>query len=59
MTEKMFADPVFHKFVMDMIPMRQLATLDDVANAVVFLASPAARMVNGDSLRVDGGWTAH
>jgi NAD(P)-dependent dehydrogenase (short-subunit alcohol dehydrogenase family) len=58
MTEQMFADPAFHDFVMGMIPMRELATPEDVAAAVVYLASPAARLVTGDSLRIDGGWTA-
>jgi NAD(P)-dependent dehydrogenase (short-subunit alcohol dehydrogenase family) len=59
MTERMFADPAFSKFVLDMIPMRELATPEDVAAAVVFLASPAARLITGESLKVDGGWTAH
>lgn len=36
-----------------------LASVDDVASAVLYLASPAARAVTGTSLRVDGGWTAH
>jgi len=30
----------------------------DVAGAVVFLASPAASLVSGVTLLVDGGWTA-
>jgi NAD(P)-dependent dehydrogenase (short-subunit alcohol dehydrogenase family) len=30
----------------------------DVAGAVVFLCSPAAAMITGHSLLVDGGWTA-
>jgi NAD(P)-dependent dehydrogenase (short-subunit alcohol dehydrogenase family) len=30
----------------------------DVAGAVVFLASPAAALVTGTTLLVDGGWTA-
>jgi NAD(P)-dependent dehydrogenase (short-subunit alcohol dehydrogenase family) len=58
MTAPMFEDPAFKAMVMDMIPMRELATPEDVATAVVFLASDAARMITGDSLRVDGGWTA-
>jgi NAD(P)-dependent dehydrogenase (short-subunit alcohol dehydrogenase family) len=58
MTEPMMSDPVFRDSVLDMIPMRQLATPQDVAAAVVFLASDGARMITGDSLRIDGGWTA-
>jgi 3-oxoacyl-[acyl-carrier protein] reductase len=37
------------------IPMGRLATPDDVAEAAVFLASPAAEMVTGTALEVDGG----
>jgi NAD(P)-dependent dehydrogenase (short-subunit alcohol dehydrogenase family) len=58
MTEPMFADAAFRSSVMDMIPLRKLATPEDVAAAVVFLVSDGARMITGDSLRVDGGWTA-
>jgi NAD(P)-dependent dehydrogenase (short-subunit alcohol dehydrogenase family) len=58
MTEGMFADPAFRAMVMDMIPLRKLATPEDVAAAVVFLASDEARMITGDSLKIDGGWTA-
>ena len=35
-----------------------IVALEDVANAVLFLASSASAMVTGDSLKVDGGWTA-
>jgi NAD(P)-dependent dehydrogenase (short-subunit alcohol dehydrogenase family) len=31
---------------------------DDVAAAVLFAASPAASLVTGTSLVIDGGWTA-
>lgn len=37
-------------------PMGSLGTVQDVANAVVFLASPAAKHVNGANLTVDGGF---
>ena len=58
MTRPMLADPSFKDFILDMIPMGKVATAADVAAAVVFLASPAAGMITGTSLLVDGGWTA-
>ena len=59
MTKPMLEDPEFREFVFSMIPLRKLATLDDVAAAVLYLVSPGAGMVTGHSLKVDGGWTAH
>ena len=58
MTRPMLDDPAFRDFVMRMIPLGRLGQLDDVAAAVLFLASPASAMVTGTSLRIDGGWTA-
>jgi NAD(P)-dependent dehydrogenase (short-subunit alcohol dehydrogenase family) len=40
------------------IPLGRFALPPDVADAVVFLASDAAAMVNGQDLRLDGGFTA-
>ena len=59
LTKPMLEDPEFREFVFGMIPMGKLATMDDVVAAVLYLASPAAGMVTGHSLKVDGGWTAH
>jgi NAD(P)-dependent dehydrogenase (short-subunit alcohol dehydrogenase family) len=58
LTRPMLEDPEFNEFVMSKIPMGQLANTEDVAAAVVYLASGLARMVTGTSLLVDGGWTA-
>lgn len=58
LTEGFFADPAFAAFVDRMIPMGELATPDHIAAAVVYLASPAAAMITGHSLLIDGGWTA-
>jgi NAD(P)-dependent dehydrogenase (short-subunit alcohol dehydrogenase family) len=54
----LFNDPTFRKWVLDHIPLGRLGTVEEVAQAVVFLASPAASLVTGSSLLVDGGWTA-
>lgn len=58
LTDGMFADPAFAAFVDRMIPMGTLATPEHIAAAVVYLASPAAGMITGHSLVIDGGWTA-
>jgi len=58
LTRPFFDDPKFKQWVLDRIPRGRLGTVDEVAQAVVFLASPAAGLVTGSSLLVDGGWTA-
>jgi NAD(P)-dependent dehydrogenase (short-subunit alcohol dehydrogenase family) len=58
LTEPFFQDPKFSKWVHDRIPLGRLGTIEEVAQALVFLASPAAGLVTGSSLLVDGGWTA-
>ena len=59
LTKPMLDDPEFREFVMGMIPLKKLASFDDVVAAVLYLVSPGAGMVTGHSLKVDGGWTAH
>ncbi|MFB6105593.1 MAG: SDR family NAD(P)-dependent oxidoreductase [Halobacteriaceae archaeon] len=44
-----------HEQIRDLNPLGRYADPEDVANAVAFLASPAADYVNGHELRVDGG----
>jgi NAD(P)-dependent dehydrogenase (short-subunit alcohol dehydrogenase family) len=58
MTKPMFQNPEFKQFVFDMIPMKKLATVDDVANSCIFLLSELSKMITGTSIKVDGGWTA-
>jgi NAD(P)-dependent dehydrogenase (short-subunit alcohol dehydrogenase family) len=58
LTQPFFDDPETRKWILDRIPLGRSGTVEDVAQAVVFLASPAASLVTGSSLLVDGGWTA-
>lgn len=58
LTRPFFDDPPTRKWILDRIPLGRAGTIDEVANAVVFLASPAAGLVTGSSLLADGGWTA-
>jgi 3alpha(or 20beta)-hydroxysteroid dehydrogenase len=41
-----------------MIPLKSIGSTDDVANAVLFLASPAAKYITGAELAIDGGVSA-
>ena len=52
------AKPGFAQWVKERIPAGGVGRPEDVASAVVFAASPAAALVTGTSLLVDGGWTA-
>ncbi len=56
-SRKRMEDPKFREWVLGMIPVGRLATMDDVGNAVAFLASEEASMITGHNLPVDGGWT--
>jgi NAD(P)-dependent dehydrogenase (short-subunit alcohol dehydrogenase family) len=58
LTRPFFASGDFARYVRERIPMGHLGSIADVANAVLYLASPASALVTGTSLRVDGGWTA-
>lgn len=58
MTKPMFDDPRFKAEVLSKIPLGYVGVPEDISAAVCYLASDAARMVTGTSLRVDGGWTA-
>lgn len=59
MTKPFLEDDTFMASVLYQIPLGYIGQIEDVTSAVVYLASPAARMVTGSCLKVDGGWTAH
>jgi NAD(P)-dependent dehydrogenase (short-subunit alcohol dehydrogenase family) len=58
MTASFFGDPEFRNWVVSRIPLGRIGRMDEVTGAIVFLASPAASLITGTSLAVDGGWTA-
>jgi len=57
LTKPMFEDKEFRSYVLGNIPLGRIGKPSDVTGAVVFLASPAADLVTGHVLHVDGGWT--
>ncbi len=58
-TESALADPAFRKDTVERIAaLHKIGEPMDVAGAVVFLASPAASLITGHTMLIDGGWTA-
>jgi NAD(P)-dependent dehydrogenase (short-subunit alcohol dehydrogenase family) len=56
-TKKWLDDAAFRASVRKRIPLGRIGEPMDVAGPVVFLASPAASLITGATLMVDGGWT--
>ncbi|HWA71927.1 MAG TPA: glucose 1-dehydrogenase [Polyangiaceae bacterium] len=56
-TRKWLDDDAFHRSVIARIPLGRVGDPSEVAAAVVYLSSPAASLVTGTTLMVDGGWT--
>lgn len=52
-------DPVKKQQRIDEIPLGRLGTVEDVANAVLYLASEEGMFINGCALTVDGGMTCY
>ncbi|MCB1690103.1 MAG: 2-dehydro-3-deoxy-D-gluconate 5-dehydrogenase KduD [Halioglobus sp.] len=57
-TEQLRADETRNREILARIPAGRWGLPEDLAGAVVFLASPASAYVNGHTLAVDGGWLA-
>jgi 3-oxoacyl-[acyl-carrier protein] reductase len=58
LTERTLQDPEYLSTWTKLTPMKKPGTVDDVANAAVFLVSEQARHITGQSLVIDGGWSA-
>ncbi|MEP6896010.1 MAG: glucose 1-dehydrogenase [Chloroflexota bacterium] len=57
-TAEALEDAAFRADVLSRIALGRIGEPMEVAGAVVFLASPAASLITGDTLLIDGGWTA-
>ncbi|QIP15418.1 SDR family oxidoreductase [Spirosoma aureum] len=58
LTERTLDDPTYIPIWSRITPMGRPATVEDIANAALFLVSPSSRHITGQSLVVDGGWTS-
>jgi NAD(P)-dependent dehydrogenase (short-subunit alcohol dehydrogenase family) len=58
LTERTLEDADYKSTWSRITPMGRPATVEDVANAVLFLVSPDSGHITGQNLIVDGGWTA-
>ena len=58
LTRPFMEEKEFKEYILSRIPLGHVGQADDVANAVLFLASDMSKMMTGSSIKVDGGWTA-
>ena len=58
LTERTLEDPEYIKTWSRITPMGRPASVSDIASAALFLISDEARHITGQSLIIDGGWTA-
>jgi len=58
LTQPTLAQPEVREDILRRTPLGRIGQLEDLVGAVVYLSSPAAGLVTGQTLAVDGGWTA-
>ena len=58
LTRGTLENPAWRERILSRIPLGRVGEVEEVAAATVYLASPAAALVTGHTLLVDGGWTA-
>lgn len=60
LTERTFADdPLFEQNWASVTPTGRAGYVEDIVSIALFLASPEARHITGQTIQVDGGWTLH
>ncbi len=58
MTQPLFDNPDFRNVYFSRQPIQRVGRPEDLVGAVIYLASPCSDMVTGQTLAIDGGWTA-
>ena len=58
LTRSTLENPEWREHILSRIPLGRVGEVEDVVAATMYLASPAAAMITGHTLLVDGGWTA-
>ena len=58
LTERTLHDKEYEKTWSHITPIGKPATVSDIANAALFMVSPASGHITGQSLVIDGGWTS-
>ena len=57
-TRQISEDEVIQRVMLEPMPKKVFITVEEVAAAVEYLVSPLARNVTGQTITIDGGWTA-
>ena len=51
-------EQVIQRIMLEPMPKKVFITVEEVAAAIEFLISPMARNITGQTITIDGGWTA-
>ena len=57
MTKPIMNSEEFSKDILNRIPLKKFGDPADIASAVLFLTSPSAKYITGETLRIDGGYS--
>ena len=58
LTDRTLREPGFENTWSRITPMGKPASVEDIANAALFLVSDGAKHITGQTLIIDGGWTS-